>query len=246
MRVAPTAELNYLFRHDLIRTAAYDLQVPSARGVLHRHALELLEPHAADDPSGNQHAELARHARHAQDGALTEHSLRELRHKEVTHAMEAAERMWRRGDEPSALVWYRRVATAADAEPDVRLRALARVIGVARLRDDLAEARRLIAEAGKITGPATDPFILARLKHEHGSVEAVSGNFDASYRLYFEALAAYDSRGDTATRESRWATSRPTFSSSASSTRRASTTPGRWPQRTWRATHSMQWPSARG
>ncbi|MBX3459100.1 MAG: hypothetical protein KF696_03910 [Planctomycetes bacterium] len=58
----PTAEANYLFRHALLRQAAYDLLPPTQRAAMHRAALELLE-HTA--PA----IELAHHARAAQDGA---------------------------------------------------------------------------------------------------------------------------------------------------------------------------------
>jgi tetratricopeptide (TPR) repeat protein len=61
------AESIYLFRHALLREAAYSLQAPSARAALHRAALEVLEELArvaADSDSWAE--ELAYHARAAQ------------------------------------------------------------------------------------------------------------------------------------------------------------------------------------
>ncbi|MCA8916591.1 MAG: hypothetical protein KDB90_14390 [Planctomycetes bacterium] len=63
----PSAENAYLFRHAVVRDAAYGLQPPSERAVLHGLALDILE-----SVSGLNRAalglELARHARMAHEG----------------------------------------------------------------------------------------------------------------------------------------------------------------------------------
>jgi len=67
--MGPAAETAYLFRHALLREAAYSLQAPSARAALHRAALELLEELAARSGESDSWAEeLAYHARAAQSG----------------------------------------------------------------------------------------------------------------------------------------------------------------------------------
>lgn len=58
------AELAYLFRHALLRDAAYQLQLPRERGDLHALALELLE-HTLPSPGDDLALELADHARAA-------------------------------------------------------------------------------------------------------------------------------------------------------------------------------------
>lgn len=61
------AETAYLFRHALLREAAYSLQAPSARAALHRAALEVLEEMAGRSEESDSWAEeLAYHARAAQ------------------------------------------------------------------------------------------------------------------------------------------------------------------------------------
>lgn len=63
------AEQMYLFRHAAVRDAAYQLQPPADRALLHRLALQILEalPGLAPGPIG---LELREHARQAQAGAL--------------------------------------------------------------------------------------------------------------------------------------------------------------------------------
>lgn len=54
---APTAETVYMFAHALLQRACYELMLPSARGELHRRALDYLSTHKLASPE-----ELAAHA----------------------------------------------------------------------------------------------------------------------------------------------------------------------------------------
>lgn len=63
-----SAEDIYLFRHAVYREVAYQLQVPSARSLLHMQVFAILERTFAGRLAAICH-ELAQHARHAQDGA---------------------------------------------------------------------------------------------------------------------------------------------------------------------------------
>ncbi|MCA8911730.1 MAG: hypothetical protein KDB82_08495 [Planctomycetes bacterium] len=65
------AEDAYLFRHAVVRDAAYDLQVPSERSLLHGLALDVLEGVPGLNTPANG-LELARHARLAQEGGRVE------------------------------------------------------------------------------------------------------------------------------------------------------------------------------
>jgi tetratricopeptide (TPR) repeat protein len=106
------AEDAYLFRHAVVRDAAYDLQLPSERAVLHGLALDVLEA----VPSLNSPAnglELARHARLAQEGGRVGRYARAERHHlreggdfarfnyDYRGALEAFERLHGLIDEPS-------------------------------------------------------------------------------------------------------------------------------------------------
>ena len=63
-----SAEQAYLFRHAVVRDAAYDLQLPSERAQLHGLALDVLESlPGVNQPSAG--LELAHHARWAREGA---------------------------------------------------------------------------------------------------------------------------------------------------------------------------------
>lgn len=66
------AEQAYLFRHAVLRDAAYELQPPSDRAGLHALALEILEIVLAGSSGGDAALELAAHARIAAQGAAGE------------------------------------------------------------------------------------------------------------------------------------------------------------------------------
>lgn len=80
------AEVAYLFRHALIRSAAYELQLPSDRAALHQLALDVLEQILAGQPSlleaaageMSEHALRARSAPGADQAALAKSRLRYL------------------------------------------------------------------------------------------------------------------------------------------------------------------------
>jgi tetratricopeptide (TPR) repeat protein len=102
MRVAPTAESAYLFRHGALRDAAYQLIPLSQRSRLHAIALDVLEENLS---AGLETAfELADHAREAQTGSFaSELPFRELRylrlaamHADSKYENDTACRLWER------------------------------------------------------------------------------------------------------------------------------------------------------
>lgn len=64
-----TAEQAYIFRHAVVRDAAYNLHLPSERSELHRLVIACIGTAVGD---GAIAAELAEHAMYAQDGAAPE------------------------------------------------------------------------------------------------------------------------------------------------------------------------------
>ena len=75
-----SAETAYLFRHAMVREAAYQLQPPADRSGLHVLALDILESVLAQAGPVMQKihaAELAHHARTAQDDRLRPAGCRE-------------------------------------------------------------------------------------------------------------------------------------------------------------------------
>src|SRR5690606_3480156 len=71
------AELAYLFRHALMRDAAYDLQLPGDRAKLHELAFELIEQAfggRAPEPAPLESLDEPRHTPHPTDVVAIEHA----------------------------------------------------------------------------------------------------------------------------------------------------------------------------
>lgn len=116
------AETAYLFRHALLREAAYELQAPSDRSALHRAALDLLEDLAAQSPDSDSWAEeIAYHARAAHTAASPDS--RALHGRELHWLRRAAgfaTRTWANG---AALDAWQRLAAHPEATPADTVRA---------------------------------------------------------------------------------------------------------------------------
>lgn len=123
------AELAYLFRHGLIRDAAYELQTPGARAALHGLALRLIEglyggPATMPDPAGTMSVhptdpiadELALHAQRASEAEpgqfLSDH---------VKYTWRAAAFAEHRHDTRRSLAFYRTMATHPAASLEIQL-----------------------------------------------------------------------------------------------------------------------------
>lgn len=104
------AEDAYIFRHALLRDAAYQLHMPADRARLHRLALEILEGLLSEPDLDLLALELAEHAQFAQAGerdpALTQRELSYLqraaahaaRHYQCRRALDICERLCRHPD----------------------------------------------------------------------------------------------------------------------------------------------------
>lgn len=125
------AELAYLFRHGLIRDAAYELQTPSTRAALHELALQLLESvlggapawHDPDKPLA-RHAtdpyadELAFHAKAAQSGgSIADQALAK---SEALYLWRAAAYAEFRANPLLSIEYYQKLAAHHAAPPAVR------------------------------------------------------------------------------------------------------------------------------
>lgn len=102
----PSAEIAYVFRHALLREAAYQLQMPADRARLHGVALDLLEELVAGEQAGAYAGEMADHARAAAEGSGADRAglgARECRH--LRAAAEFAAARFRHDD--GARLWMR-------------------------------------------------------------------------------------------------------------------------------------------
>lgn len=125
------AETAYLFRHALLRDAAYQLQLPCDRARLHALALDVIEsvlecraPEANGGPDPETHVvdpfamELAEHAAISAKEGSTSHSIREL-----DYLLRAAKWARRQSELALAAELYSRTASHQCAQSALRLKA---------------------------------------------------------------------------------------------------------------------------
>lgn len=210
------AESAYLFRHGLLREAAYQLQIPSDRAQLHALAVRVIEsvfdgppPPLASDARGEvpvePHAldslaeELALHAKMGQSPGNPENE--RLRASEVLYLMRAANWANDRYHFSRALQWFEAVAAHPNTFAELKARALREagwlhyVLGrpdkARALLDEsvtLARKRGIHGQEGKALGALA--FVLSELGHP---VEARSTAVEA-----LKVQRAAGARGDEA------------------------------------------------
>ena len=192
------AETAYIFRHALLRDAAYQLQLPGDRARLHALALAILEglcggrppeppPLGVAEPAANQtHRsdsiafELSEHARAAQDsgGSTAAASLRAVRKLYLRRAAEHAARHFQ--NLTSSRLWQQHgelVGGSEKGESLLRAAVLASQAGRLRSAEPLADqALALVREAGdaRAEGRALGTFaVLYRESGRIGEAEAI-------------------------------------------------------------------------
>ncbi|MBZ0137804.1 MAG: tetratricopeptide repeat protein [Planctomycetes bacterium] len=149
----------YLFRHAIMRDAAYLLHTPTMRGTLHRVALELIEAHfdtELPEPKRNLNtgplpvdavvSELARHARFAQDEPYA--NIEQLRRCEAQFLIRAGNHAERSYDREEAITAWSRLVEVSDGI--VCFYALHRLSGNCRAVGRLGEALRLSEQAWRL------------------------------------------------------------------------------------------------
>lgn len=164
-----SAESAYLFRHAILREAAYQLHLPAERARLHELALEAipalfagrgeaaLDQHAADLAD---HAMAAALARRDITGNLAR--LRELATQEahwLQRAANCAEAAWQL---EAALAFWNRLADLPETQPRTQVRAMQRALGVRR---KLGQSREVVVHAPAVlqaARQAADSDTLAR------------------------------------------------------------------------------------
>lgn len=171
----PDAESVYLFRHALVRDAAYGLFLPAERVDLHRAAIGSFEKLFADGL--DTHAEeLLQHARSglAQDEGDGAEGLRELEYRYLKLAADFCAQGWRVSDELRYLqeLETHTLATNGERAAFMTRRASHLVEGA-----DLAEAEevadaayRAASEAGDTAQKFSASYIRYRARYERGRV----------------------------------------------------------------------------
>lgn len=111
-----SAEGAYLFRHALMRVAAYELQPPQERSELHAHAYAIIEALPTDDADLYAH-ELADHARDATIGNPDKRRRREMLKREAGWLKRAMLRARARSNFRPALECAERLLDSTAADP---------------------------------------------------------------------------------------------------------------------------------
>ncbi len=184
-----SAETAYLFRHAVIRDAAYQLQPPAARGALHLAALNILEVLVPPGEGGDSWAlEIAAHAAAAQlaPGAdLPELQERELAWLARAAAHEAA--LWRNR---SAIELFQGAALHARAEPAKAAEWLAKAATILLSSGRQAEAPPLLEKAQALCAQSGNDRVhgeVLALRFTHalmtGDAQSAQAHCDAGLKL---------------------------------------------------------------
>lgn len=188
----------YLFRHALLREAAYQLQPPAERAAMHRLALEIVQSAlgATDDALAPVALELADHARAGATGATPEvaASLAQTEQRLLGLAYHNASRNWRQAEAEQCC---RRILAHPAADPVNALRArcnlVATLMTVARTTEAAAEVETGLAESARLA----DSRGLRRLLYNGALLATWRGDLPAleSFTARLEADSAAETPG---------------------------------------------------
>jgi len=182
-----SAETAYLFRHALLRDAAYGLHLPSARGALHALALELLEALVAAEPqsAGPMALELADHAQSAASSEAHPPGL-EARQARWLHI--AAKYSHDRADYRGAIETLGRLCGLPGLDDAARAGALVRLSQVAVLVGSMTVALDAAQQAAAIAARANLPAIEGEALMRQCSALGDLGRRESSVELLRRAV----------------------------------------------------------
>ena len=185
----PIRKLDYLFRHALLRDAAYDLQLPADKSRLHGLALKLIENFHPDAQRDQLAAQLAEHAQRSGDPALQEallaYTWRAARFAHAKH-------------DPAALRWFDQAA-ALEPDPSKKAQALQLAADQLLTTGSAGQAGSRLAQALELAVAAGDVKLQASVIHKQAVTQYVLGGFTEAESLLNEALALARAAGETET-----------------------------------------------
>lgn len=143
------AEEAYIFRHALLRDAAYQLHMPADRARLHRLALDILESLLPEPDLELLALELAEHAQHAQAGQSDD----SLSRRELAYLQRAAAHAARHYQCRRALDIYERLCRhphGAEFRPQAELEAALQQIHLADWASAAKRLERLLGDGARL------------------------------------------------------------------------------------------------
>lgn len=188
------AEFAYLFRHALLRVAAYELQLPRDRARLHGLAVEIIEELWGSEDSGIESLapELADHARLAlEDSALPEPESVRLRTKLERYLGLGADFCSRQHRASEAARLYTQLAEVA-AEPAARANALAHAGNTSRMATRYNESVEAFRRGAALARELGDEALLVECLTGEAGVCMLRTEFEAAETLLREAEPALD------------------------------------------------------
>ena len=165
----PSAEAAYLFRHSIVRDAAYELQPLSVRGRLHELVVGVIEDmHGGEppQPDGVWNLSMSKQridpwslelADHAEQARQARPDVPELARKSAEYLKRAAWHEDSRYHSLEALALYLRLTTHPGATPLVRMQAHVGAGQVYYRLGEITKAGAEYAAADKLTDPVNDP-----------------------------------------------------------------------------------------
>jgi tetratricopeptide (TPR) repeat protein len=195
MGAMTSAEQTYLFRHALLREAAYALHLPSERSELHILAIESLVAAGPEAEPDALAGELARHAMHAQDG-VDAASVTRLTRTELAFRERAAAYATSRDATAEVVEHMLRMSELPQPTLKARIDCLARA---GSLLMSLGQLARAEAIAGRMNGLARahgDRVQEARSLRALMAVEATIGKAELADRHLAQSLEILEQHGD--------------------------------------------------
>ena len=199
-----SAEQAYLFRHALLRDAAYELQTPSDRGGLHALALAIIEDLCGGAPGTDSQRWAARPDAHPTDSflsSLVEHTALapdspEMRHKAALYLYRAGSQEIAGYRLASAMAILKRLANHPGADDYLRARAHFQTGEILYRLGDLAACRHEYSTAQSYIDPATDGDGDMILRSCQTVVDSHTDNGPQVAQAHREAADYWRARGD--------------------------------------------------
>lgn len=190
-----SAENAYLFRHAMMRLAAYELQPPLERSVLHAHACTIIEAIPNEDPDSFAY-ELAGHARDAALAMPDERSRSELGRREAAWVERAMQRARRDNNFSIALECAERLMSNDAADPAARHSGALLAAEMAASLAEFSRVPQFLACAEKLQAGAAPTLRAAWILSRVNAALLPRREYPECMELLNEALAIYRTADD--------------------------------------------------